>query len=36
VVDWGIEDPKDKSIEKLREIRDEIENRVKMLLNEAI
>ena len=25
VVDWGIEDPKDKPIEKVREIRDEIE-----------
>ena len=29
VVDWGIEDPKGKSIEKVREIRDEIEKRVK-------
>jgi len=29
VVDWNIEDPKDKSIEKVREIRDEIERRVK-------
>jgi arsenate reductase (thioredoxin) len=28
VIDWGIEDPKDKSIEKVREIRDEIEKRV--------
>jgi arsenate reductase len=27
-VDWGIEDPKDKPIEKVREIRDEIERRV--------
>ena len=34
VVDWGIEDPKGKPIEKIREIRDEIENRVRMLLNE--
>jgi arsenate reductase len=29
VVDWGIEDPKGKPIEKVREIRDEIEKRVK-------
>ena len=29
VVDWGIEDPKDKPIEKVREIRDEIERRIK-------
>jgi protein-tyrosine-phosphatase len=29
VVDWGIEDPKGKSVEKVREIRDEIERRVK-------
>ena len=28
VVDWGIEDPKGKPIEKVREIRDEIEKRV--------
>ena len=29
VIDWGIEDPKDKPIDKVREIRDEIERRVK-------
>lgn len=29
VLDWGIEDPKDKPIEKVREIRDDIEKRVK-------
>jgi len=29
VVDWGIEDPKGKPIEKVRKIRDEIEIRVK-------
>jgi protein-tyrosine-phosphatase len=34
VVDWGIEDPKDKPIEKVREIRDEIERRVKKLIEE--
>jgi len=31
VIDWEIEDPKDKSIEKVREIRDEIERRIKEL-----
>jgi arsenate reductase len=35
VVDWRIEDPKGKPIEKVKEIRDEIENRVRMLINEA-
>jgi protein-tyrosine-phosphatase len=34
VVDWGIEDPKGKPIEKVRETRDEIENKVKKLINE--
>ena len=29
VIDWGIEDPKGKPIEKIREIRDEIERRVR-------
>ncbi len=29
VVDWNIEDPKDKPIEKVREIRDEINDRIK-------
>lgn len=32
MVDWGIEDPKDKPIEKIREIRDQIENRIKELI----
>jgi arsenate reductase len=31
LVDWGIEDPKGKSIEKVREIRDDFEVRVKDL-----
>jgi len=31
VIDWGIEDPKDKSIEKVREISDEIERRIREL-----
>jgi len=34
VIDWGIEDPKGKPIEKVREIRDEIERRVKKLIEE--
>jgi arsenate reductase (thioredoxin) len=29
VIDWGIEDPKGKSIEMVREIRDEIDRRVR-------
>ena len=29
VIDWGIEDPKGKHIEKVREIRDEIERQVR-------
>jgi protein-tyrosine-phosphatase len=29
VIDWGIEDPKGKPIEKVREIREEIERRVR-------
>lgn len=28
IIDWGIEDPKDKKIEKIREIRNEIEKRI--------
>ncbi|HEY8140822.1 MAG TPA: arsenate reductase ArsC [Nitrososphaera sp.] len=31
VIDWGIEDPKGKPIEKVRKIRDEIERRVKVI-----
>ncbi len=31
VVDWDLEDPKNKSISEVRKIRDEIENRVKQL-----
>jgi protein-tyrosine-phosphatase len=34
VVDWNIEDPKGKPLEKVREIREEIEERVKKLVNE--
>jgi arsenate reductase (thioredoxin) len=32
LLDWNIEDPKGKSIEKVREIRNEIEQRVKELI----
>jgi len=32
VIDWGLEDPKGKPIEKVREIRDEIERRVRELI----
>jgi len=35
VIDWEIEDPKDKSIEKVREIRDEIERRIKELATDV-
>ena len=34
VVDWGIEDPKDKPMEKVREIRDEIERRIKEVVEQ--
>ena len=32
--DWGLEDPKDKPLEKVREIRDEIKARVAKLLEQ--
>jgi arsenate reductase len=35
-VDWKLEDPKDKPMEKVREIRDEIELRVQNLIAEQI
>ena len=34
VIEWNLEDPKGKSIEKVREIRDEIEKRVKEFVAE--
>ena len=34
VIDWGIEDPKGKPIERVREIRDEIDRRVRELAAE--
>lgn len=33
-IDWKLEDPKGKPMEKVREIRDDIEQRVKRLLEE--
>ena len=36
VVDWGIEDSKGKPIEKAREIRDEIERKVRMLIDGSV
>jgi arsenate reductase (thioredoxin) len=35
IADWGLEDPKGKPIEKVREIRAEIEKRVKKLIAET-
>jgi protein-tyrosine-phosphatase len=34
VIDWGLEDPKDQPIEKVRQIRDEIEKRVLKLISD--
>ena len=34
VIDWGLEDPKNQPIEKVRQIRDEIEKRVLKLISE--
>jgi arsenate reductase (thioredoxin) len=34
IIDWGIQDPKGKSIETVREIRDDIEQRVKQLVSD--
>jgi protein-tyrosine-phosphatase len=34
VVDWGLEDPKTQPIEKVRQIRDEIEKRVLKLISD--
>ena len=34
VIEWNLEDPKGKSLEKVREIRDEIEKRVKEVVAE--
>ena len=34
LLDWNIEDPKDKPIEKVRNIRDEIDQRVKELVTD--
>jgi protein-tyrosine-phosphatase len=34
VINWGLEDPKDKRIEEVRQIRDEIEKRVLKLISD--
>jgi len=36
IIEWSIEDPKGKSIDFYRRIRDQIENNVKKLINEVI
>jgi arsenate reductase (thioredoxin) len=36
VLEWGIEDPKGKPIEKVREIRDDIEKRVRQLAADLV
>jgi protein-tyrosine-phosphatase len=36
LIEWGIEDPKDKPIEKMREIRDDIERRVRQLAADLV
>jgi protein-tyrosine-phosphatase len=36
LLEWGIEDPKGKSIEKVREIRDDIELRVRQLAADLV
>lgn len=35
IEDWGLDDPKDQPIEKVREVRDEILNRIEELLLEV-
>ena len=35
-IEWKLEDPKGKSIEKIREIRDEIEKKVRIMLDETV
>lgn len=35
IIEWDIEDPSGKSIEKFREVRDEIEEKVKELIKEV-
>jgi arsenate reductase (thioredoxin) len=36
VLEWGLEDPKGKSIEKVREIRDDVEQRVRQLTADLV
>jgi protein-tyrosine-phosphatase len=35
VIDWGVADPKDKTIDQVRGIRDEIERRIKELATDV-
>jgi arsenate reductase (thioredoxin) len=36
LLEWGIEDPKGKSIDKVRKIRDDIEQRVRQLAADLV
>jgi protein-tyrosine-phosphatase len=36
VIEWGIEDPKGKPIEKLRKIRDDVEQKVRQLAADLV
>jgi arsenate reductase len=36
LLEWGIEDPKGKPIEKVREIRDDVEQRVRQLAADLV
>ncbi len=36
IIEWTIEDPKGKSLEKVREIRDDIEQRVRQLVVDLV
>jgi len=35
-LDWQLDDPADQKIEKVREIRDQIENKVRLLTEEIL
>jgi protein-tyrosine-phosphatase len=36
ILEWGIEDPKGKSLEKVTEVRDDIEQRVRQLATDLV
>jgi arsenate reductase len=36
LIEWGIEDPKGKPIEKVREIRDDVEQKVRQLAADLV